>query len=124
MAWSVEQLKIYQMAEALELQVHEFTKSFPADERFRSVDQLRRSSSSPTNNIAEMYNKRSLRERVRILHDICRGEIDETRTNLVRCAKKGFCSVEVAQVLASKYTELAKAIDGFIQYLYRKAKHN
>lgn len=43
MATGLENLKIYAMAEALELDVHEITKSFPTDEKYRSVDQLRRS---------------------------------------------------------------------------------
>ncbi|MDP3770829.1 MAG: four helix bundle protein, partial [bacterium] len=49
--------------------------------------------------------------------DLCRGEAEETRTNLIRCAKKGFLSMEEAMRLADRYTELMKAISGFVRYL-------
>ena len=117
MAKGIESLIIYRMAEELEIAVHELTKTFPPDERYRSVDQLRRSSSSVTNNIAEMYNQRSPANRIRILNDLCRGEAEETRTNIIRCAKKGFCTMEQAEHIANRYTELMKAISGFVRYV-------
>lgn len=117
----LEQLKIYQIAEELELTVHKLVRGFPQDERFRSVDQLLRSSSSVTNNIAEAYHRQSPRDRVRIFRDICRGEAAETRSNILRCAKKGFCAQESAQCIADRYEELLKGISGFVRYLERKA---
>lgn len=48
MATGLENLKIYKMAEDLEIEVHKITVNFPKDEKFRSVDQLRRSSASVT----------------------------------------------------------------------------
>lgn len=117
MAKGIESLIIYRMAEELDIAVHELTKTFPPDERYRSVDQIRRSSSSVTNNIAEMYNQRSTANRIRMLNDLCRGEAEETRTNLIRCTRKGFCDVQRAEQIANRYTELMKAISGFIRYL-------
>lgn len=45
MATGLENLKIYQMAKDLEMQIHHATKSFPREEKYRSIDQLKRSSS-------------------------------------------------------------------------------
>lgn len=120
MPLGLETLKIYTIAEELELAVHQLTKTFPADERFRSVDQLLRSSSSITNNIAEAYRRRSIPDRERILRDICCGEAEETRTNLLRCAKKGLCDPTKAAAMALRYTELIKAIYGFLRFLRSK----
>lgn len=114
MATGLENLKIYTLAAELELQVFEVTKKFPPDEKYRSVDQLRRSSSSVTNNIAEAYNRRSVKEKERILHDIVKGEAEETKRNLEMCAKKDFHR-EI--VLVEKYTELLKMVSGFIRFL-------
>ena len=114
MATGLENLKIYQMAKALELQVYKIVKNFPPDERFRSVDQLSRSSSSVTNNIAEAYNKKSVKEKIRILNDIVKGEANETRSNLELCLEKGF---HTEKQLINSYTELLMAISGFIQFL-------
>jgi four helix bundle protein len=63
MATGLENLWIYQLAEDLEIKVHEITKLFPKDEIYRSVDQLRRSSCSVSNNIAESYHKGSAKEK-------------------------------------------------------------
>lgn len=123
MATGLENLKIYQMTEQLEIDVYKITKEFPADEKYRSVDQLRRSSSSVTNNIAEAYNKRSFNEKIRILQDIAKSEAEETKRGLIRTSKKNMADRKKLENLADKYTELLKAISGYIKFLKKlKAK--
>jgi four helix bundle protein len=73
MATGLENLWIYKLAEDLEVEIHEITKKFPKDEIFRSVDQLRRSSSSTSDNIAESYHKATVKEKTRFL-SIAKGE--------------------------------------------------
>lgn len=117
MATGLENLKIYTLAAELELCVFELTKKFPSDEKYRSVDQLRRSSSSVTNNIAEAYNRRSIKEKERILHDIVKGEAEETKRNLEMCMKKDFHD---DGAIVEKYTELLKMVSGFIRFIKRR----
>ena len=114
MASGLDNLKIYHLAEELELEVFQLTRDFPKDEKYRSIDQLRRSSSSVTSNIAEFYHRRSFKEKIRILHDIVKGEAEETRRNLIVCRKKGFHNDDV---IAEKYIELIKMISGYIRFL-------
>jgi four helix bundle protein len=121
MATGLENLKIYKMAHELELQVFELTKNFPASENFRSTDQLRRSSSSVTNNIAESYNKRSLKDKIRIINDIVKGEANETRSNLEMCQEKKFFK---DQGLIDRYTELIKAVSGYVAFLKTSQLNN
>ena len=104
------------MAANLEVAVHHLTNTFPPDERYRSVDQLKRSSASVTNNIAEAYHKRSLKEKVRILNDIVKGEAEETKRNLAMCLRKEF---HTDSQIIDKYTELLKAVSGYIRFLSR-----
>jgi len=118
MATGLENLKIFNLSSELELQVFELTKTFPADEKYRSVDQLRRSSSSVTNNIAEAYNKRSVKEKVRILSDIVKGEAEETKRNLEMCLKKKF---HQNTDIINKYTELLKMTSGYIRFLLKNS---
>jgi len=114
MATGLDNLKIYQVAARLELEVFELTKSFPFDEKYRSVDQIRRSSSSVSNNIAESYHKRSLKEKVRVLNDIVKGEAEETKRNLDMCLRKGF---HKDVIIIDKYTELLKMVSGYLAFL-------
>ena len=121
MATGLENLKIYNMAEDLEVFIHKITKDFPNDEKFRSVDQLRRSSASVTNNIAEGYNRYSYQEKIRYLI-IAKSEAEETKINNLRSAKKGFIKNDLSQEIADKYTELIKAISGYIRFLKEQQK--
>ncbi len=114
MATGLDNLKIYKMAEDLEVRVHQLTNGFPKDERFRSVDQLKRSASSVTNNIAEGYNKQSLKEKIHIFNDIVKGEAEETKRNLAVCIRKEF---HKDAKIVEDYTELIKAISGYTKFL-------
>lgn len=51
-------LKVYQMAYRLAMEIFNLAKTFPAEERYSLTDQIRRSSRSVAANIAEAYRKR------------------------------------------------------------------
>ncbi len=119
MATGLENLKIYQLAEKLEITVYKVTEDFPKDEKYRSVDQLRRSSSSSANNIAEGYNRYSYQEKIRYLC-IAKSEAEETKRNIIRSFKKGFLQEKVAIEIADNYTALIKGISGYIKFLNKK----
>lgn len=57
-AKSFRDLDVYQNALALAVEVHEFCKGLPTEERFVLADQMRRSSRSVASNIAEAWRKR------------------------------------------------------------------
>jgi len=105
------------LAKDLEIRVYESTKEFPDDEKYRSIDQLRRSSSAVANNIAEAYAKRTVKDKTHILRDIAIAEAEETKSNFSRCADKKFVSPEKAVIMAEQYTILMKRIYGYIKFL-------
>jgi four helix bundle protein len=104
------------LAEDLEIEVHEITKAFPKDEIFRSVDQLRRSSASVSNNIVESYHKTTLKEKTRFLN-IAKGEAEETKRGMLKSARKKFVTEKVAKAIAEKYTVVLKGINAYIRFL-------
>lgn len=55
---SFRDLDVYQEALALSLDIHEFAKSLPSEERFALSDQMRRASRSVPANISEAWRKR------------------------------------------------------------------
>lgn len=55
---SYKELRVYQAAIDVAMQIFEVTKSFPAEEKYSLVDQIRRSSRSVCANIAEAWRKR------------------------------------------------------------------
>jgi len=116
MATGLDNLWIYKLAEDLEIKVHEVTKKFPKDEIFRSVDQLRRSSASVANNIAESYHKKSIKEKEKFL-TISKGEAEETKRNILKSARKKFISDDIANEIADQYTTLLKGTNAYIRFL-------
>jgi len=116
MATGLDNLWIYKLAEDLEVEVYAVTKSFPKDETFRSIDQLRRSSSSVSDNIAESYHKTTLKEKTRFLN-IAKGEAEETKRGMLKSARKRFITKEVAKKIADKYTILLKGTNAYIRFL-------
>lgn len=124
MSTGLENLKIYQMAKTLEITLHQLLNKFPSEEKYRSIDQPKRSSALVTNNIAESYWKRSIKEKSHILRDMAITEGEETRSNLLRCAEKGFVDADVARSISEGYIELRKAIHGYIRFLRNKFGNN
>jgi len=53
-----KELKAYQKGFELAMKIFDVTKSFPKEERFALIDQMRRSSRSVCSNLAEGYRKR------------------------------------------------------------------
>ncbi len=116
MSGGLDDLEIYKLAERLEIYIYKVTKFFPRDEVYRSVDQLRRSSSSVTNNIAESYGRYSFGDKIYRLQ-IARGEVQETRGGIMRASKKGMLPNKIAIFVNDKYIDLVKGINGYIRYL-------
>ncbi len=116
MATGLENLWIYQLAEDLEIEVYDITKKFPRHELYKSVDQIRRSSASVPNNIAESYHKSTIKEKARYLK-IALGEAEETKRNIYRSMRKGFVEETRCRDVFDRYTVLMKGINAYIRFL-------
>ncbi|MFH0955803.1 MAG: four helix bundle protein [Candidatus Falkowbacteria bacterium] len=124
MATGLENLKIYKLAARLEIFIYKVTEKFPVDEKYNSISQLRRSSLSVSNNIAESYGRHSFKSKINYLY-IARGEVEETRSGIDRAYKKGFITEKMSNFIVEKYTELLKSINSYIKFLRnQKTKTN
>jgi four helix bundle protein len=73
MKGGIENLEIYKLSVRLEVYVYKVTETFSRDEKFRSVNQLRRSSASSSDNISEAYHRFHFNDKINRLL-IARGE--------------------------------------------------
>ena len=112
----IENFKIYKLAERLEIFIYKVTEKFPLEEKYRSINQLRRSSSSVTDNISEGYHRYHYNDKINRMF-IARGEAGETRDGIVKAHKKGFTTKKICDFVYEKYTELIKGINGYVNYL-------
>lgn len=113
---SFEKLKVWQLAHKLVLSVYELTKSFPSDERFSLVDQLRRSVSSIPTNIVEGNERNTKKEYIQFLF-ISKGSLAETRYHLLLAKDLGYISEEKYNFLISTAIEISKMLSALIKYL-------
>jgi four helix bundle protein len=110
------ELRIWQKASELAVNVYEITKRFPKDERYVMVPQLRRSSTSVTANIAEGKGRGTARDFRHFLM-MARGSICETMSFISLAKNLGYINVKEADAAINEYRGLEKGINSCIHNL-------
>ena len=77
-----KELKVWRNAHSLTLDVYKATQSFPGEEKFGMISQLRRASSSIPANIAEGFKKKGPANKARIFN-IAQGSLEELRYYII-----------------------------------------
>lgn len=75
-------LESWKINHSLVLLIYRLTQSFPAQEKFGIIDQLRRASSSVTANIAEGWGRYHFPDKIRFYH-LARGSLMEVQNFLI-----------------------------------------
>jgi len=88
------------------MDIYERTKSFPADEKYSLVDQVRRSSRSVAANIAEAWRKRRYEAAFKSKLNDAESEACETQTGIELALRCGYFEEAVADRLDGKYEDL------------------
>ena len=86
-----QKLVVWKQAMALAFEVYQVTKSFPDDEKFGLISQMRRASVSVASNIAEGAGRNSDKDFVRFLA-MARGSLNELETQAILAVQFGFLS--------------------------------
>jgi four helix bundle protein len=109
-------LKVFQLAYRLAMEIFNATKDFPKEERYSLTDQIRRSSRSVAANIAEGYRKRQYPKMfVSKLAD-SDGETTETQVWLDFARDCGYPSPEHHDELMKNYEEVGKMLGSMIAH--------
>jgi len=102
-------LEVWQKAHRLVLEIYKLTESFPKDERFGVVSQLRRAAYSIPANLAEGYGRRSTKEFLQFLA-VANGSAKELRYFPI-------LSNDLKYISAEDETRLEQEITGTVQML-------
>lgn len=86
---SFQDLEVWQRAHQLTLDVYRMTKSFPPDEKFGLVSQIRRAVVSVPANIAEGFKRRGKREKVRF-YNISEASLEEVKYYFILSKDLGY----------------------------------
>jgi four helix bundle protein len=100
---SYRELRVYQAAFTAAMRLFELTKSFPAEERFSLVDQIRRSSRSVCANLAEAWRKRRYEAHFVSKLTDAESEAEETRVWLEFATRCGYLEARLALDLDKAY---------------------
>jgi four helix bundle protein len=84
-----QDLLVWQKAHQLALATYHTTKTFPADEKFGLVSQIRRAAVSVPANIAEGFVKRGKPDKIRF-YNTAQGSLEESKYYLVLAKDLGY----------------------------------
>ena len=107
-------LKVYQLAYELALEIQEITKIFPKEEKYSLVDQIRRSSRSVPANLAEAWKKRRYEKAFISKLIDCAGEAGETEVWLDFSKDFGYLDENKYSELIDKYDEVNRMLYGMM----------
>jgi len=107
-------LKVYQLAYKLAMDIFRQSKTLPQDEKYSLTSQIRRSSRSVAANIAEGFRKRQYPNMfVSKLAD-ADAQATETQVWLDFARDCGYISVELHEELAAGYEEIGRMLSSMI----------
>lgn len=104
-------LEVYQRAFALAMRIYEMTKTFPNEERYSLVDQIRRSSRSVCSNIAEAWRKRKYEAVFKNKLTDAMQEASETQCWLEFCLACKYIENSLFNELDSEYEEVLSMLN-------------
>jgi four helix bundle protein len=107
-------LKVYQLAYKLAMEIFNESKSFPKEERYSLTDQIRRSSRSVATNIAEGYRKRRYQNMFISKMADADSETAETQVWLDFAYDCNYLSEERHDELMSGYEDIGKMLGSMI----------
>ncbi len=109
-------LKVWEKAHNLTLELYRLTKGFPVDEQFGLTAQLRRAAASVPTNIAEGCGRGSERELARFM-SIAGGSVSEVEYQLLLAYELKYFNYETYKELEQQVNEIKKMLNKFIQKL-------
>ena len=109
-------LIVWQKAYELALEIYKITKSFPKNEQYGIVSQIRRAAISVSANIAEGYERQHRKEYIQFLM-IAKGSLGEVETYLLFSKDLGYINREEFLKLEENRQEIGRILKGLIRSL-------
>jgi four helix bundle protein len=113
---SYKDLLVWQRSIQMTVALYRLTQSFPTEERYGLVSQLRRAAVSVASNIAEGYGRLSTGEYKQFL-GMARGSNSEVQTQLVIASELGYGEAQLLKQVDGLSQEVAKMLVSLLQKL-------
>ncbi len=117
---SFEDLQCWQACREVRIFISELVKSYPKEERFSIVDNMKRAARSATQNIAEGFGRFHYKENIQFCR-VSRGSLYELTDDLITSIDEGFINKKDYELGRSKISNALALLNGYTSYLNRKA---
>ena len=117
--FSFENLEVYKEARILVKGIYLLQNKFPKEEKYALGDQIRRSSTSITSNIAEGSGRNSLKEKVHFI-EIAFGSMTESFSQLQNAQDLGYIDEDEIDALRPSFNKVAAYLSGLKKSLELK----
>ena len=104
--FSFERLEVYQAARKLVRDIYQLQNKFPLEEKYALGDQIRRSSTSITSNIAEGSGRNSIKEKIHFI-EIAFGSMTESFSQLQNAQDLGYIQESDVESLRPQFNHVA-----------------
>jgi four helix bundle protein len=121
MASSYRDLKVWQKAMDLAVDIYAATGKFPGEERFGIVQQMRRAAVSIPSNIAEGYGRRTARQRYNFLENSL-GSTFELETQTELSSRLGFLRGDDFSKLEETIRGIGRGLTALMRYVEGEAR--
>ena len=119
MLTNYKELKVWQRAYSLCLEINKVTKAFPRNEQYNLTSQIRRAAVSIPSNIAEGYGRKTTPDYIRSLY-ISYGSTCELETQIMLSGDLGYISGEIMTKLQEDIREVERMLKALIKSLENK----
>ena len=116
-------IKAYQLADALAVEIYKITKQFPKEELYGLVSQLRRAVVSIPTNIAEGASRQHEKDYVHFLY-IARGSAAEVEYLTDLACRLGYVGEPDHKRISVSVGEVARTLFGLIRAITRSIAHS
>jgi four helix bundle protein len=114
-------IKAWQKADDLAVDVYDKTKSFPRHQLYSLTNQMQRAAVSVAANIAEGSGRRTLQDYIRFLYQ-AKGSLAELEYYIHLSKRLGYLSDADYQRLSALQDETARILTGFIRFKEQEAE--
>jgi four helix bundle protein len=117
-----EDLRVWQLARKIHIEIFELLKKFPSIEKYRLIDQMIRSSRSISDNISEGYGRFHYQENIQYCRQ-GRGSAYELKNQIITAFDCKYIDESEYKYHKNQIIECIQLLNGYIRYL-KNAKNN
>lgn len=118
-----EELEVYRLAREFRKKIYALVNKLPRKEEYNLGAQMRRASTSLTNNIAEGHGRFHYQENIQFCRQ-SRGSLTELMDDINICLDENYFSESYLNELKNDALVLLKSLNGYIAYLRRRKQED